>query len=80
MFMPVFRGNTILHTTEPQSVQRELVSELRIALDVMEEYSKLGLDDEAASKLREVLVRLMAAPPTLVSLAVCQDLSAFPSR
>jgi hypothetical protein len=35
----------------------ELVSDLRYALDVMEEYSHLGLDDEAASKLREIIVR-----------------------
>ena len=35
----------------------ELVSDLRYALDLMEEYSHLGLDDEAASKLREILVR-----------------------
>jgi plasmid replication initiation protein len=34
-----------------------LVSDLRYALDVMEEYSHLGLNDEAASKLREILVR-----------------------
>jgi len=35
----------------------DLVTDLRYALDVMEEYSHLGLDDEAASKLREILVR-----------------------
>jgi hypothetical protein len=32
-------------------------SDLRYALDVMEEYSHLGLDDEYASKLREILAR-----------------------
>jgi hypothetical protein len=32
-------------------------NELRYALDVMEEYSHLGLDDEAAGKLRRILVR-----------------------
>lgn len=35
----------------------ELVTDLRYALDVMEEYSHLGLDDEAARKLREIIVR-----------------------
>ena len=35
----------------------DLVNELRYALDVMEEYSHLGLDNEAAGKLREILVR-----------------------
>ncbi|HMG84618.1 MAG TPA: hypothetical protein VK574_02685 [Terracidiphilus sp.] len=35
----------------------ELVTDLRYALDVMEEYSHLGLHNEAASKLREIIVR-----------------------
>jgi len=35
----------------------DLATDLRYALDVMEEYSHLGLDDETASKLREILVR-----------------------
>ena len=35
----------------------DLATELRYALDVMEEYSHLGLDDEAASKLRTILQR-----------------------
>jgi hypothetical protein len=39
-------------TTNP-----DLVNELRYALDVMEEYSHLGLDNEAAGKLRSILVR-----------------------
>ena len=39
-------------TTNP-----DLVNELRYALDVMEENSHLGLDNEAASKLRSILVR-----------------------
>ena len=34
-----------------------LVTDLRYALDVMEEYSHLGLNDQMASKLREILVR-----------------------
>lgn len=32
-------------------------TELQYALDVMEEYSHLGLDDEYASKLRDILQR-----------------------
>lgn len=35
----------------------DLANELRYALDVMEEYSHLGLDDAAASKLRDILLR-----------------------
>jgi hypothetical protein len=35
----------------------DLVTELRYALEVMEEYSHLGLDSEAASKLRSILLR-----------------------
>ena len=35
----------------------ELANELRYALDVMEENSHLGLDDEAASRLRTILRR-----------------------
>lgn len=35
----------------------DVAMELRYALDVMEEYSHLGLDDEAASKLRTILQR-----------------------
>ena len=35
----------------------ELANELRYALDVMEENSHLGLDDEAANKLRKILIR-----------------------
>jgi hypothetical protein len=39
-------------TTNP-----DLANELRYALAVMEEYSHLGLEDEAASKLRSILLR-----------------------
>lgn len=35
----------------------DLVADLRYALDVMEEYSHLGLNDEAASELRAILIR-----------------------
>jgi hypothetical protein len=34
-----------------------LVLELRYALDVLEERSHLGLDDEVASKLKDILLR-----------------------
>lgn len=39
---------------------RDLADDLRYALDVMEEYSHLGLDDQHASKLREILKRNIA--------------------
>ena len=35
----------------------DLANELRYALDVMEEHSHLGLDDAAANKLRDILLR-----------------------
>ncbi len=35
----------------------DLASELRYALDVMEENSHLGLDDAAANRLRDILLR-----------------------
>lgn len=45
----------------------DLVNELRYALDVMEEYSHLGLDDEAANKLRGILLRRIEEAKTAVS-------------
>jgi hypothetical protein len=39
------------------TLNSDLTTELRYALDVMEEYSHLGLDDEYASKLREIQLR-----------------------
>ena len=39
------------------SVNSQLAEELRFALDVMEEYSHLGLDDESASRIRRILLR-----------------------
>jgi hypothetical protein len=35
----------------------DLASDYRYALDVMEEYSHLGLDSEHCKKLREILLR-----------------------
>ena len=49
-------------TTNP-----DLANELRYALDVMEEYSHLGLDNEAASKLRGILVRRINEAEAAVS-------------
>ena len=40
--------------TQPTSAH---ASDLRYALAVLEEYSHLGLDDEYANKLREILER-----------------------
>jgi hypothetical protein len=59
-----YNQNIMYATTNP-----DLVNELRYALDVMEEYSHLGLDNEAAGKLRSILVRRIneaeaAARPT----------------
>ncbi len=45
----------------------DLVNELRYALDVMEEYSHLGLDNEAAGKLRGILVRRINEAEAAVS-------------
>jgi hypothetical protein len=45
----------------------ELVNELRYALNVMEEYSHLGLDNEAAGKLRNILLRRIEEAETAVS-------------
>ena len=45
----------------------DLVNELRYALEVMEEYSHLGLDSEAASKLRDILLRRINDAETALS-------------
>jgi hypothetical protein len=45
----------------------ELANELRYALDVMEENSHLGLDDEAANRLRNILLRRIKQAETEVS-------------
>ncbi|MGA8089847.1 MAG: hypothetical protein WCA10_21425 [Terracidiphilus sp.] len=49
-------------TTNP-----DLVNELRYALDVMEENSHLGLDNEAAGRLRGILVRRIIEAEAAVS-------------
>ena len=52
--------NTLSHS--------DAAMELRYALEVMEEYSHLGLDDEYAGKLREILVKWIEAAEAAVSL------------
>lgn len=49
------------------SLNPNLATELRYALDVMEENSHLGLDDEAASKLRSILQRRIHEAEAAVS-------------
>jgi hypothetical protein len=46
----------------------DLATELRYALDVKEEYSRLGLDDEYASKLRDILLRRIEETETALSV------------
>ena len=63
----------------------DLVTDLRYALDVMEEYSHLGLDDERASELREILIRqicdaregLSCRPPSRVCFPASNKTYAF---
>ena len=43
-------------------------TELRYALEVMEEYSHLGLDDEYTGKLRNILLRRIEEAEAAVSL------------
>jgi hypothetical protein len=57
----------------------DLVADLRYALDVMEEYSHLGLNDEAASNLRAILIRQID-DARATSPAVSPLLSASPAR
>jgi hypothetical protein len=61
--------------TQPSS---EHVSDLRYALDVLEEYSHLGLDDEYANKLREILERQLDETDETVSCSPAQPVR-FPS-
>ena len=43
-----------MSSTKPN---RKLVNDLTCALEVMEEYSHLGPDDEAATKIRDIILR-----------------------
>lgn len=49
------------------TISPDLATELRYALDVMEEYSHLGLDDEAAGKLRTILQRRIREAEAAIS-------------
>ena len=52
----------------------DAADELRYALEVMEEYSHLGLDDEYASKLRDILVRRIEQAETALSVEPAQPI------
>jgi hypothetical protein len=45
----------------------DLSKELRFALDVLEENSHLGLDDAAASRVRDILLRQIKDAETALS-------------
>jgi hypothetical protein len=55
--------------TQPPS---DHARDLRYALDVLEEYSHLGLDDEYANKLREILERQLGETDEDVSCSQAQ--------
>jgi hypothetical protein len=59
-----------------------LVTDLHYALDVMEEYSHLGLNDEGASKLRQILLRRIAEAEEALARRPAQPvfISAWKSR
>ena len=57
----------------------ELANELRYALDVMEENSHLGLDDEAANRLRNILLRRIKQAETDVSARPAEPVR-FPAK
>ena len=61
--------------TQPASAH---ASDLRYALDVLEEYSHLGLDDEYANKLREILERQLEETDPTVSCSPAQPVR-FPA-
>ena len=46
--------------------------ELRFALDVLDEYSHLGLDEEYATRLREILERRISEAEEAVSCCPAQ--------
>jgi len=51
---------------QPQFLS-DRASDVRYALEVLDEYSHLGLDEEYASKLREILERQLEATGGTVS-------------
>jgi hypothetical protein len=54
------------------------VSDIRYALAVLEEYSHLGLDDEYANKLREILERQLEETDETTSCSTPQPVR-FPA-
>jgi hypothetical protein len=50
----------------------DAATDLRYALDVMEEYSHLGLDDEFAGKLKQILLKRIKEAETAVSVDPAQ--------
>jgi hypothetical protein len=60
-----------------------LLADLHYALDVMEEYSHLGLDDEGANSLRRILLRRIAEAESALtrrSVASVSSISAGESK
>ena len=57
----------------------ELANELRYALDVMEENSHLGLDDEAAKRLRNILLRRIKQAESSASAHRAEPVLASPA-
>ncbi len=49
-------------------IRSDAATELRYALEVMDEYSHLGLDDEYASKLRDILLRRIGEAEATLSV------------
>jgi hypothetical protein len=50
----------------------DVASDLRYALEVLNEYEHLGLDDEYADKLRRILVRRIGATDACASCGLGQ--------
>lgn len=58
-------------------MRSDAADELRYALDVMEEYSHLGLDDEFAGKLRDILLKRIDEAEAALSIEPANPVS-FP--
>jgi hypothetical protein len=56
-------GEASMETT----TSSDAATDLRYALDVMEEYSHLGLDDEFAGKLKQILLKRIEEAEAAVS-------------
>jgi hypothetical protein len=66
-------GRAVMNT----NTRDDAAEDLRYALEVMEEYSHLGLDDEYAGKLRDILVRRIEHAETPLSPAQRVRLQSF---